>query len=129
MPAIIEHFSSLFRFRFLDDEYGVARELLLVLMRLNGVETSPSGNCFLTTTHSAEDIKAIIDAVKESTHSLLMENFFYEDSDTDAEIKPEGFVANKTGRNHDRDEKEMDRSDKLRQLLSADFKKFQEKFV
>ena len=129
VPIVIEHFSSLFRFRFLDDEYGVARELMLVLMRINGVESSPSGNCFLTTTHSDEDIKAVINAVKESTNTLLLENFFHEANGADREITPpEATVAYKTANVPDLN-KEIDRSEILRKLLAADLKQFQQKLV
>ncbi|MES2824541.1 MAG: aminotransferase class III-fold pyridoxal phosphate-dependent enzyme [Pseudomonadota bacterium] len=76
-PIIIESFSSLFRFRFLDSPNGLTSELLFILMRMNGVETSVSGNFFLTTAHTDENIKSIVSAVKKSVETLLAEGFFY----------------------------------------------------
>jgi len=76
VPIVIEYFSSLFRFNITDDEFGITRELLIVLLKLNGIETSTSGNCFLTTEHSDGDIRGIIEATQKSVEIMLENNFF-----------------------------------------------------
>lgn len=127
VPVIIEYFSSLFRFRFLDDANGVAKELLLILMRKNGVETSPSGNCFLSSAHSNEDIVSIIMAVKESINTLLKENFFYESDIIEEEIQTEVSVSPVMKNTREHVSKKNDQMEKLRNLLASDLKSFQEK--
>lgn len=128
VPVTIEYFSSLFRIKFLDDPNGVVKELLLVLMRMNGVETSPSGNCFLTLAHADADMKAIIKSMKKSIETLLKEQFFYEPDTPEPEEEADemhnspdvngnaGYQAPKNGQ-----------MEKLRNLLVADLKKFQQK--
>ncbi|MBC9915640.1 aminotransferase class III-fold pyridoxal phosphate-dependent enzyme [Chitinophaga varians] len=130
VPIVIEYFSSLFRIRFLDDPNGVVKELLLVLMRMNGVETSPSGNCFLTLAHSSEDIATIIQTMKKSVETLLQENFFYESDEqeeeevtTTVEISAGVTMQCNTGHAPTKN----DQMEKLRNLLVADLKRFQEK--
>ena len=71
VPVRADHFSSLFKFRFLDSPFGVVRELFLVLLRMHGVETSVSGNFFLTTAHDATHVAAIVQAAKDSIDALL----------------------------------------------------------
>lgn len=78
LPMVVDYFSSLFRFKVDDDEFGVNRELFVVLLKLAGVETSTSGNCFLTTEHSDEHVEQIIKAMKESALKLVEAGFFYE---------------------------------------------------
>jgi glutamate-1-semialdehyde 2,1-aminomutase len=126
VPVIIEYFSSLFRIKFLDDPNGVVKELLLVLMRMNGVETSPSGNCFLTVVHSDEDISGIITAVKKSIGTLLAENFFYASDDLPEEEEAETEIYNAPNNTVHQSQKN-DQMEKLRNLLVSDLKNFQEK--
>ncbi|WP_459212985.1 aminotransferase class III-fold pyridoxal phosphate-dependent enzyme [Aquimarina rhabdastrellae] len=134
VPLIIEYFSSLFRFKFLDDPNGVVRELVFILMRMNGVETSPSGNCFLTLAHSEKDIKSIIRIIKKSIDTLLKQNFFYVD-DSSQEDKLEEEIILKTFDNQfdDKEQEEelqkYDQIEKLRELIIADLNNFQEKGV
>lgn len=78
VPLTTEYFSSLFRFQVLDDPFGLVRELFFFLLRFNGIETSTSGNCFLTTVHCNEDLQAIAEAVKRSVDTLLEHQFFLE---------------------------------------------------
>jgi len=78
LPITIDIFGSLFRFRYIDSYWGITEALMFILMRMNGVETNIQGNCFLTTEHTAEDIRNVIDAVKKSLKTLLDEDFFYE---------------------------------------------------
>jgi glutamate-1-semialdehyde 2,1-aminomutase len=125
VPVVIEYFSSLFRIKFLDDPNGVVKELLLVLMRMNGVETSPSGNCFLTVVHSDEDISGIIAAVKKSIGTLLAENFFYASDDLPEE-EAETEIYNAPNNTVHQSQKN-DQMEKLRNLLVSDLKNFQEK--
>ncbi|MBL6449572.1 aminotransferase class III-fold pyridoxal phosphate-dependent enzyme [Fulvivirga sp. 29W222] len=131
VPIVIEYFSSLFRFKFLDDPNGVVKELLMVLMRMNGVETSPSGNCFLTTAHSDKDIKTIVKAVKKSVETLLKESFFYEsdeeeaEEEVQAEIPARAEIKNKPVQEPKKD----DQMEKLRNLIVSDLKNFQEKGI
>ncbi len=88
VPLLIEYFSSLFRIVGTDDPYGVVRELLMILLKTNGVETSLSGNCFVTLAHGDADFRWIIDGFKKSVDELLAHKFFYEAED-EADSKPE----------------------------------------
>lgn len=76
VPLLTEHFSSLFRFQVTDDPFGLTRELFFFLLRLQGIETSTSGNCFLTTAHTDADLREVIDAVKHSVNCMLEHGFF-----------------------------------------------------
>jgi glutamate-1-semialdehyde aminotransferase len=77
-PLAIEYFSSLFRFFLTDDPYGVVRELLIILLKMNGVETSTSGNCFMNLAHGDADVHQIVDGFKRSVDTLIEHGFFYE---------------------------------------------------
>jgi glutamate-1-semialdehyde 2,1-aminomutase len=78
VPIEVDYFSSLFRFKVSDDEFGMVRELLIVLLKMNGVETSTSGNNFLTTQHTDEHCQRVMDAVKIATAILIEKGFFYQ---------------------------------------------------
>jgi glutamate-1-semialdehyde aminotransferase len=127
VPVVIDYFGSLFRIRFLDDPFGMTKELLLILLRMNGVETSPSGNCFLTLTHSDEDIASVIKAMKESINTLIKENFFYESAIIESEQQNEVMpgTAN-TGTRNSRviPSTGSGQVEKLRNLIAADLKSF-----
>lgn len=84
VPLVTEYFSSLFRFQVIDDPFGLTRELFIVLLKRHGVETSTSGNCFLTTVHTDEDIRGVIEAVKRSIDIMLAEGFFEEPAEEEA---------------------------------------------
>lgn len=83
IPAIIDYFSSLFKIRFFKEPNGIGRELFIILLRMRGVETSVSGNFFLTTAHTDEDIQFIVDAVKSVADTLLEKGFFFESDDVE----------------------------------------------
>lgn len=76
LPIIIDYFGSLFRFRFFDSFWGITEALFFILLRMNGVETNIQGNMFLTTAHSDDDIKMVINCVKNSLKTLLENGFF-----------------------------------------------------
>jgi glutamate-1-semialdehyde aminotransferase len=78
VPLAIEYFSSLFRFLVTDDAYGLVRELLVILLRMNGVETSTSGGCFMNLAHGDADVRAVVDGFKSSVETLLERGFFGE---------------------------------------------------
>lgn len=78
VPFIVEYFSSLFRIQVEDDPFGLTRELFFVLMKTHGIETSTSGNCFLTTAHTEDDARAIVDATKKSIETMIEYGFFLE---------------------------------------------------
>ncbi|WP_372366348.1 aminotransferase class III-fold pyridoxal phosphate-dependent enzyme [Candidatus Uabimicrobium sp. HlEnr_7] len=78
IPIKVECFGSLFRFRFLDYYFGLTEALFFYLLRMHGVETFVQGNCFLTTTHTDEDINEIVIAVENSLDILLEQRFFYD---------------------------------------------------
>lgn len=78
VPLVTEYFSSLFRIQVTDDPFGLVREMFIVLLKMHGIETSTSGNCFLTTTHSDADLAAIAAAVKASVETLIAQGFFVE---------------------------------------------------
>jgi glutamate-1-semialdehyde 2,1-aminomutase len=76
LPLVADSFSSMFKFRFLENPFGLTRELFLLLLRLNGVEPSFAGNFFLTTAHTDEHVDRIIGAVIKSLDTLLEASFF-----------------------------------------------------
>lgn len=78
VPFFVEYFSSLFRIQVEDDPFGLTRELFFVLMKVHGIETSTSGNCFLTTAHTEEDGRAVVEATKKSIGIMLEHGFFLE---------------------------------------------------
>jgi glutamate-1-semialdehyde 2,1-aminomutase len=47
-------------------------------MKVHGIETSTSGNCFLTTAHTEEDGRAVVEATKKSIGIMLEHGFFLE---------------------------------------------------
>lgn len=124
VPLVTEYFSSLFRFQVMDDPFGLVRELFIILLKKNGVETSTSGNCFFTTEHTDEDMRVVIEAVKKSIDIMLAEGFFEEPQEASepaatekaskasappAENKPAGVFP----------------SVKLRELILADLRSFE----
>jgi hypothetical protein len=130
VPVVIDYFGSLFRIRFLDDPFGVTKELLLILLRMNGVETSPSGNCFLTLAHSDEDIAVTAAAMKESINTLLREDFFHEPAaiETEKQNEVRKVAVNLEMRDGRANASESnDQMEKLRKLIAADLKSFQKK--
>ena len=78
VPMALEHFSSLFRLFITDDPYGLTRELFIILLKINGVETSTSGNNFLNLSHKDEDIRAVIEAFRKSVDEMVEHGFFLE---------------------------------------------------
>lgn len=78
VPLVVDYFSSLFRFRVIDDPYGLVGELLIILLKTYGIETSTSGNCFLTLAHGDSDIRSIVDGFRKSVDTLLEQDFFCE---------------------------------------------------
>lgn len=89
VPVTIEYFSSLFRIVVTHDPYGLVRELLMILLKVNGVETSLSGNSFLTLAHSDADVRAIIDGFKQSIATLVEHGFFFEsEAPQQASVEP-----------------------------------------
>jgi len=124
LPVRIDYFSSLFKFTFIDDPFGIVREMFLVQLRMNGVETSVSGNFFLTTAHSDEDVKAIVTAVKSSLSTLLTANFFLPVEDGAPQATED---SGGTAPGAQRGVSDADRQlEKLKELIRADFRKFEE---
>ncbi|MEW6991535.1 aminotransferase class III-fold pyridoxal phosphate-dependent enzyme [Colwelliaceae bacterium 6441] len=132
LPIIIDQFSSLFKIRFTDGSHGLTRELLLCLMRMNGLETSVSGNFFLTTAHSDKDIQTIIDVITKSADTLLNEGFFspkeiveivlpqsIDQSNSDIAETVE-FNSQNNVSNH------LDEIEQLKRLIKSDLQNFQE---
>ena len=127
VPLLTEYFSSLFRFHVLDDPFGLTRELFIILLKKHGIETSTSGNCFLTTAHSDEDIRSIIEAVKKSIDTMLAENFFVEpEAQVDAPVQAASPVVAKVQTPVASPHK-APRADVLRELILADLRNFQER--
>lgn len=67
-PIEIRYFSSVWRVAWLEDH--PLQDLLFSMMRSRGIHILDNFPCFLTTAHSAADIKQIIDAFKDSVHEL-----------------------------------------------------------
>lgn len=78
VPMALEHFSSLFRLFITDDPYGLTRELFIILLKMNGVETSTSGNNFLNLSHKDEDMRAVVEAFRKSVDEMVEHGFFHE---------------------------------------------------
>lgn len=85
IPLIIDYFGSLFRFTVIDDPYGLVRELFIILLKINGVETSVSGNCFVTLAHSDPEMRLIADGFRRSVDTLLEHRFFHEAAPADVQ--------------------------------------------
>ena len=88
VPLALEYFSSLFRLLVTDDPYGLVRELLIILLKVNGIETSTSGNSFLNLTHTDADVRSIVDGFKRSVDTRVEQGFFHE-----APVQPEPEAA------------------------------------
>lgn len=83
VPLSIEYFTSLFRVSLGHDPYGIVRELLMILLKTNGVETSLSGNNFLNLAHTDEDARGVVDGFRRSVDTLLEHGFFVESEMTE----------------------------------------------
>lgn len=117
VPLIIEYFSSLFRVVATDDPYGLVRELLMILLKTNGVETSLSGNCFVTLAHGDAEIRWIVEGFKKSVDTLVEHEFFYEGG---PEPEPEAEQARiQALPSSDSGKAQLD---KLRELILADLR-------
>ena len=77
LPISLQTFSSWFRIVLHEDPYGLVRELLILLLRHNGVETSVSGNNFLNLAHTDEDTQAVVGAFRHATEELIQNGFFF----------------------------------------------------
>lgn len=71
IPLRVEHFTSLFRFTF----SGNMDVLFLKLMN-KGIYIWEGRNCFLSTAHTDDDVRILIDAVKSSVLELRAHGFF-----------------------------------------------------
>jgi len=67
-PIEIRYFASLWRVAWLEDH--PLQDLLFAMMRSRGIHILDNFPCFMTTVHSAADIKQIIDAFKDSVREL-----------------------------------------------------------
>lgn len=125
VPITVDYFSSLFKFRFTHNPSGLVKELFLVLLRMHGVETSVSGNFFLTDAHTREDIDNIISAVETSVSLLLDNGFFCEDDSTDIEPQEQLGIPAKPPVQTEKLENIHSQLEKLKSLIKADLKNFQ----
>lgn len=73
IPLYIAYFSSLWKIKF-KEEYHY-HELLFALMRLKGIHIWDGFPCFLTTAHTDDDLKKIVQAFDESVHELCEAGF------------------------------------------------------
>lgn len=132
VPMVTEYFSSLFRFQVLDDPFGLTREMFIILLKNQCIETSTSGNCFVTTEHTDEDLRAVTAAVKNTIDIMLREGFF-----TEAEAAPAApaalpATAPAPAPAADSAAAQADhaghafRADMLKELILADLRSFQE---
>lgn len=80
LPISLQTFSSWFRIVLHEDPYGLVRELLILLLRHHGVETSVSGNNFLNLAHTDDDLQAVIDAFRRVADELVENGFFFEEA-------------------------------------------------
>jgi glutamate-1-semialdehyde 2,1-aminomutase len=139
LPMVIDYFGSLFRFRFVESYWGITEALLFLLLRMKGIETNIQGNCFLTTAHTAEDIAAVISAVKASLETLIAEGFFplaEADEDHTANKNTDKSESrnintnintntNKSAARNLEAHKEISQVEKLMELIRADLHNFQ----
>lgn len=129
LPITIDHFGSLFRFRYIDSYWGITEALMFILLRLNGVETNIQGNCFLTTAHTDEDIRKITDAVKDSLQTLIKEGFFYLAKEETPKpvsngVKPATAVKTVQAKPKPRPVAHTSQMEKLKDFLLKDLRKF-----
>lgn len=127
VPMVTEYFSSLFRFQVLDDPFGLTREMFIILLKKQCIETSTSGNCFLTTEHSDEDLRGVVNAVKNAIDIMLEEGFFIEPQTEAPTVPAQAPVAAApvipTPAVHAGNEF---KADMLKELILADLRSFQE---
>lgn len=71
VPVHINHFSSLFRFN-----VNLEKEIFYYGLLEKGIYVWEGRNCFLSTEHSSEDIRYIINAVKKTIHEMKDAGFF-----------------------------------------------------
>lgn len=131
LPIIIDYFGSLFRFKFIDSFWGLTEALFFILLRMDGIETNIQGNAFLTTAHSDEDIRKVINSVKKCLKTLIKEGFFYEVEANEAESQEEHiqeFVKTTRVKNQNKVVGKIDniQIEQLKNLILRDLKKFQE---
>jgi microcystin synthetase protein McyE len=131
LPIIIDYFGSLFRFRFIDSFWGLTEALFFILLRMDGIETNIQGNAFLTTAHSDEDIRKVINSVKKCLKTLIQEGFFYEVEANETEPQEEHiqeFVKTTRVKNQSKVVGKIDniQIEQLKNLILRDLKKFQE---
>jgi glutamate-1-semialdehyde 2,1-aminomutase len=128
VPLALEQFSSLFRLFVNDDPYGLTRELLIILLKVNGVETSTSGNNFLNLSHKDEDMRWVIDGFKKSVDAMVEHGFFFEPpQETEAaeqaaakpapEVKPQAATSSPAAQDAGKSQ-----IDTLRELILADLR-------
>lgn len=138
LPISIDHFGSLFRFRFVNSYWGVTEALFFILLRMQGIETNIQGNCFLTTAHTDQDIKAVINGVKKVLTILMEEAFFYEAELKEKEetisenrvkketISPSANITSVNGQARSSKTISASQLEQLKELIRSDLKKFQE---
>ncbi|NVO09896.1 MAG: aminotransferase class III-fold pyridoxal phosphate-dependent enzyme [Bacteroidales bacterium] len=131
LPIIIDYFGSLFRFRFIDSFWGLTEALFFILLRMDGIETNIQGNAFLTTAHSDEDIRKVINSVKKCLKTLIQEGFFYEAEVNETESQEEHiqeFAKTTRVKNQAKAVGKIDNMqiEQLKSLILRDLKKFQE---
>lgn len=93
VPLALEQFSSLFRLFVHDDPYGLTRELMIILLKIHGVETSTSGNNFLNLSHKDEDMRWVVDGFRKTVDAMVEHGFFFEPAEeaealAQPEVKP-----------------------------------------
>jgi amino acid adenylation domain-containing protein len=80
-PLKVVSFGSLFKIIYTQEtNYG---ELLFILLRNKGIHIWDGFPCFITIAHTEEDIKTVIEKIKQSADELS-ENAFYEELESDA---------------------------------------------
>ena len=72
-PLEIRHFASLWRVSWLEDH--PLQDLLFAMMRSRGIHILDNFPCFLTTAHTAADVRLIADAFKDSVRELQESEF------------------------------------------------------
>jgi glutamate-1-semialdehyde aminotransferase len=95
VPMELEYFASLFRLHLTDDPYGLVRELLIILLKTNGIETSTSGNNFLNLAHGDAEARAVVEGFRRSIDTLVEHRFFYTAPDEEPQAATPPAVAAK----------------------------------
>jgi glutamate-1-semialdehyde aminotransferase len=72
-PVVVKHFGSVWKTFFTEDH--PFQDLLFAMMRSRGIHILDNFPCFMTTAHSAADVRQIVEAFRDSLHEMQESDF------------------------------------------------------